>query len=311
MKIALTTILAICLLSCSGSKKAIENKTEQNNEITEAPEKTEVVEKNVSDSDDEIQETIEVVNEQGEVMGQTDSQDTVDELLNQKEQDTQHQIDSNSSHNNHELWNMLLGKHVSPKGNVDYNGFKQDSKNLSSYISALQANYLSIEEYSKAQKLAYWINAYNALTIDLILRSYPLNSIKDIQDPWDQRLWKFGDKWLNLNDIEHKILRKMDEPRIHFAIVCASESCPKLLNKAYLAKRLDEQLTIATKDFLSDASKNELSENSIKLSKIFKWFAKDFKADGSLIEFLNQYSEITINENANKRYKDYSWELND
>ena len=139
MKIALTTILAICLLSCSGSKKAIENKTEQNNEITEAPEKTEVVEKNVSDSDDEIQETIEVVNEQGEVMGQTDSQDTVDELLNQKEQDTQHQIDSNSSHNNHELWNMLLGKHVSPKGNVDYNGFKQDSKNLSSYISALQA----------------------------------------------------------------------------------------------------------------------------------------------------------------------------
>lgn len=310
MKIALTTILAICLLPCSGSKKAIENKTEQNNEITESTEKTEVVEKNISDSDDKIQETIEVVNEQGEVMGQTDSHDTVDELLNQKEQDTQHQIDSNSSHNNHELWNALLGKHVSLKGKVDYNGFKQDSENLSSYISTLQADYSSIEEYSKAQKLAYWINAYNALTIDLILRNYPLNSIKDIKDPWDQRLWKFGEKWLNLNDIEHKILRKMDEPRIHFAIVCASDSCPKLLNKAYSANNLEEQLALATKDFLSDASKNELSENNIKLSKIFKWFSKDFKTDGSLIEFLNQYSEITINENAKKSYKEYSWDLN-
>jgi hypothetical protein len=311
MKIALTAILAICLLSCSGSKKAIENKTEQNNEITESTKKTEVVEKNISDANDEIQETIEVVNEQGKVMGQTDSHDTVDELLHQKDQDTQHQIDSNSSQNNHRLWNELLAKYVSFKGNVDYNGFKQDSKNLSSYISTLQADYSSIEEYSKAQKLAYWINAYNALTIDLILRNYPLNSIKDIKDPWDQRLWKFGEKWLNLNDIEHKILRKMDEPRIHFAIICASESCPKLLNKAYSANNLEEQLSIATKDFLSDASKNELSENSIKLSKIFKWFAKDFKTKGSLIKFLNQYSEVTINENAKKSYKDYSWELND
>ena len=102
----------------------------------------------------------------------------------------------------------------------------------------------------------------------------------------------------------------MDEPRIHFAIGCASESCPKLQNKAYSANNQEEQLSIATKDFLSDASKNELSENSIKLSKIFKWFSKDFKTDGSLIEFLNQYSEITINENAKKSYKDYSWDLN-
>ena len=311
MKIALTAILAICLLSCSGSKKAIENKTDQNNETTESTKKTEVVENILSDSDDEIQETIEVVNEQGKVMKQTDSQDTVDELLNQKEQDKHHQTDSNSSDNNHELWNELLGKHVSINGNVDYNGFKQDSKDLQNYISALQADYSSIKEHSKAQKLAYWINVYNALTIDLILRNYPLNSIKDIKDPWDHRLWKFNEKWLNLNDIEHKILRKMDEPRLHFAIVCASESCPKLLNKAYSANNLDEQLTIATKDFLSDASKNELSENSIKLSKIFKWFAKDFKTDESLIEFLNQYSDITIAENAKKSYKEYSWELND
>ena len=82
--------------------------------------------------------------------------------------------------------------------------------------------------YDGKSALAFWMNAYNALTIDLILRNYPVDSIKDIKNPWDQRLWKLGDKWYNLNQIEHDILRKMDEPRIHFGIVCASFSCPKL-----------------------------------------------------------------------------------
>lgn len=291
MKIALTTILAICLLSCSGTKKAIENKTEQNNEITKTTQKTEVVEKNVSDSDDEIQETLPASSEhlkieKIEVINICVTRDLL-----------------------HSKWNQLLKKHVSESGIVNYNSFRNDRIELEAYIDDLTEN-LPIEDWGKEDKLAYWINAYNALTIDLILRNYPLNSIKDINSPWDQRLWKFGDQWLNLNDIEHKILRKMDEPRIHFAIVCASESCPKLLNKAYSANNLEEQLSIATKDFLSDTSKNELSENSIKLSKIFKWFSKDFKTDGSLIDFLNQYSEITINENAKKSYKDYSWDLN-
>ena len=125
-------------------------------------------------------------------------------------------------------------------------------------------------------------------------------------------LWKFGDKWLNLNDIEHQILRKMDEPRIHFAIVCASVSCPKLQNEAFTNDNLEEQLTNATKEFLTDNSKNRLSDNSIKLSKIFKWFGKDFKTkNSSLIDFLNQYSDITISSNAKKSYLDYNWDLNE
>ncbi len=210
----------------------------------------------------------------------------------------------------HAIFNDLLKKHVSSDGNVNYNGFKSDSKTLQSYIDLLKT-YQPIDSWTKKDKFAYWINAYNALTIDLILRNYPTKSIKDIKDPWDQRLWKLGEKWHTLNDIEHKILRKMNEPRIHFAIVCASVSCPKLQNEAFTASNLEEQLTNATKEFLTDTSKNELSKDNITLSKIFKWFKKDFEQNGSLIDFLNQYSDVSISNGAKKSYKDYNWELND
>ncbi|MEH1006147.1 DUF547 domain-containing protein [Winogradskyella sp. ECml5-4] len=210
----------------------------------------------------------------------------------------------------HTIFNALLKKYVSENGNVNYKGLKAESKTLQRYIDLLKL-YQPNDDWTKNDKLAYWINAYNALTIDLILRNYPTKSIKDIKDPWDQRLWKLGDTWQNLNDIEHKILRKMNEPRIHFAIVCASVSCPKLQNTAFTASNLDAQLTHATKEFLADTSKNELSKDNIKISKIFKWFKKDFEQDGSLIDFLNQYSDITISESAKKSYTDYNWNLND
>lgn len=212
---------------------------------------------------------------------------------------------------NHSKWSILLENHVSNNGEVNYQNLKENKAELDSYIKTLQEGYASIKTASKNQKIAYWINAYNALTIDLILRNYPLKSIKNIKNPWDQHLWQFGDKRLSLNDIEHKILRKMDEPRIHFAIVCASESCPKLQNTAFTAKNLEEQLTKATQEFLADTSKNEISENEIKLSKIFKWFKKDFEKNGSLIDFLNRYTDVTISDKAKKSYKDYSWDLND
>ncbi|APY08007.1 hypothetical protein BWZ20_06690 [Winogradskyella sp. J14-2] len=212
---------------------------------------------------------------------------------------------------NHSKWNTLVNDNVSNNGQVDYSSFKTNNADLQAYIEALQDHYPNVENASKNEKLAYWINAYNALTIDLIIKNFPLKSIKDIKDPWDQRLWKFGDKWLTLNEIEHNILRKMDEPRIHFAIVCASESCPKLQNTAFTADNLEEQLTKATKEFLADETKNSISENDLKLSKIFKWFKKDFEQGGSLIDFLNRYSDITISDNAKKSFKNYSWELND
>lgn len=212
---------------------------------------------------------------------------------------------------NNSSWTTLLENHVSNNGEVDYENFKKNKVELDNYIKTLRQDYSTLKTASKSEKLAYWINAYNALTIDLILKHYPLKSIKDIKDPWDQRLWKFGEKWLNLNDIEHNILRKMNEPRIHFAIVCASESCPKLQNTAFTAENLEEQLNKATQEFLLDTSKNEIAENELKLSKIFKWFKKDFEQDGSLIDFLNKYTAIEISDKAKKSFKAYSWELND
>ena len=210
----------------------------------------------------------------------------------------------------HTTFNDLLKENVTGKGKVDYNGFKSERAKLNSYINYL-GTHLPTSGNTKEDKLAYWINAYNALTIDLILRNPGIKSIKDISSPWDQSLWKLGDKFYDLNEIEHNILRKMNEPRIHFAIVCASVSCPKLQNEAFTATDLESQLTNATKEFLSDSSKNSLSRNKLELSRIFKWFAKDFRKDQSLIDFLNKYSDIKISQNTSVRYKDYDWSLND
>ena len=211
---------------------------------------------------------------------------------------------------NHSDWNVLLQQHVSEKGNVNYKGFKKEELKLKSYLTSL-SKHMPDDSWSKDEKMAYWINAYNAFTIQLILDNYPISSIKDIENPWDIEFINLRDKTFSLNDIEHKILRKMNDPRIHFGIVCASVSCPKLQNVAFEASNLDGQLDIAAKEFLANPARNNLSKNAIQLSKIFKWFAKDFKNEGSLIDFLNKYSEITILQNAKKSYKDYDWNLNE
>src|SRR5690606_6695573 len=210
----------------------------------------------------------------------------------------------------HSQWTAILQKYVSEDGKVDYKNLKTDKASLTKYITYLSEN-TPKDHWPKEETLAYWINAYNALTVDLILRHYPIESIKDIKNPWKQRLWKLGNKWYSLDEIEHDILREMNEPRIHFAIVCASVSCPKLQNEAYEASKLNTQLTKATKAFLNDPTKNYISQNDLELSKIFQWFTKDFKQHGSLIDFLNQYSDINISENAKTKYKDYNWRLNE
>ncbi|MBU3821033.1 DUF547 domain-containing protein [Flavobacteriaceae bacterium XHP0103] len=210
----------------------------------------------------------------------------------------------------HLQWTAILQKYVSNDGHVDYKSLKKDSSSLTKYINYLGEN-TPKDNWSNQEILAYWINAYNALTVDLILRHYPIESIKDIKNPWEQRLWKLGNTWYNLDKIEHDILRKMNEARIHFAIVCASVSCPKLQNEAYEASKLEAQLTKATKEFLNDPTKNYISHNGLELSKIFQWFTKDFKQNGSLIDFLNQYSDINISENAKIKYKEYNWSLNE
>ncbi len=210
----------------------------------------------------------------------------------------------------HKSWHNLLQKHVSPEGNVDYRGFQNDVAELDSYLSDLSSN-APTENWSKEEKLAYWINAYNAFTVKLILDNYPVASIKDISRPWDQDFFKIGGEDFDLNTIEHTILRKMDEPRIHFAIVCASASCPKLINEAYEADTLEKQLSEVTRDFLADTRRNRITPDRLELSKIFSWFDKDFKEEGTLIEFLQPYTEVKVSKKAKVSYLTYDWSLNE
>lgn len=209
----------------------------------------------------------------------------------------------------HSEWNSLATTYVSATGNVNYEGFRKNRASLIKYIDALGQN-VPDATWTKESTLAYWMNAYNAMTVDLILRNLPLASIKDIKNPWDQRHWKLGAKYYNLDEIEHQILRKMDDPRIHFGINCASFSCPPLLNEAFTAEKVDEQLDTLAKKFINDPKRNTLTSDSVEISKIFDWFKKDFKQNGSVIDYLNLYSEEQISASARIRYKDYDWTLN-
>ena len=209
----------------------------------------------------------------------------------------------------HADFNTLLAENVSADGNVNYAGIKKNWSILRRYISSL-GDTMPSAAWTTEDKLAYWMNAYNAMTIDLILRHQPIESIKDIKNPWDQRFWKLGEKYYNLDEIEHKILRKMDEPRIHFGINCASFSCPPLLNEAFTADTVDKQLDVVARKFINDSQRNTITADKLEVSEIFNWFGKDFKKQGSIIDYLNQYSNIKISENAKLRFKDYDWSLN-
>ncbi|MGB1308553.1 MAG: DUF547 domain-containing protein [Oceanihabitans sp.] len=301
----LSFLLLVLLLSSCCATKQVVNKQEK--EVTQVETKAEV--------------EVELKNEV-EVELENDVEKVLTEVKNEVEIKKDSTIVNNEFHqkltkrmstNVHLIWDELLKANVSNQGNVDYKAFKENYKKLLGYfhILNLMKSNKQFESFSRNEKLAFWINAYNAFTVDLIIRNYPVKSIKDIKDPWKQRYWKLGEKWYNLDEIEHQILRKMKEPRIHFAIVCASYSCPKLQNEAFTTAKLDTQLTNATTAFLADKNRNSITQNSLRLSKIFQWFAKDFKQDGSLIDFLNKYTEVQISSKAKKSFKTYNWNLND
>jgi hypothetical protein len=219
-------------------------------------------------------------------------------------------------------WTSLLQKHVNNDGLVDFKGFITDKEKLQSFLDTISAN-PPASNWTTNDKIAYWLNAYNAFTIKLIVDHYPVEGIKKlggkhqvifINTPWDIKFFKIGGKTMTLNRIEQWILRtEFSEPRIHFALNCASISCPKLRREAYAGNKLDEQLTQQTVEFLSDKSRNNLDAKNPKLSSIFSWYGSDMKkwSGKTLIAFINQYSEIKINEDAEINYLDYDWDLND
>lgn len=207
-------------------------------------------------------------------------------------------------------YSTFLKKYVSNAGNVNYDKIKVNKAELETItdqLTELRPN----DKWSKNEKTAYYINIYNIFTIKSIIDNYPVKSIKDISNVWDKKIIPQGKILYSLSDIENKILRKIGEPRIHFAINCASYSCPKLDNDVYLADKLDKQLDAAAKEFINDRNKNQITISEIKLSNIFDWYSSDFKEDsGSIIEFLNKYSKTTIDKKAKTRFLEYNWSLN-
>lgn len=221
---------------------------------------------------------------------------------------------------NHALWDTLVSEYVAENGDVNYKGFVKDSLKLNKYLNLLESAHPN-KSWTRDEKLAYWINAYNAFTIKLIVDNYPVASIKDIKNGipfvntvWDIKFINIEGAEYDLNNIEHNIIRpKFKEPRIHFAVNCASISCPRLRNEAYTADKLDAQLSDQTRYFLGNPKKNDLSNpNKIKLSKLFTWFSGDFKeTHKSVIDFINDYAEQKVSKDAEIEYFEYDWGLND
>ncbi|OIQ37038.1 MAG: hypothetical protein BM555_01655 [Crocinitomix sp. MedPE-SWsnd] len=208
----------------------------------------------------------------------------------------------------HKIWDELLKRHVSSSGRVDYRGFKGDSR-FNKYLIYLAANHPN-SEWNTNETMAYWINAYNAFTIKTIIDNYPVKSIMNIDKAWDKKNINLGTKTYSLSQIENDILRKMGDARIHFAINCASESCPKLLNKAFNNDNLQRYLKQTTTDFLNDESKNNFKSNPIKISKIFEWYKEDF-SKGDIISYINKHSTLNLPSDSKIEYLEYDWSLND
>ena len=209
----------------------------------------------------------------------------------------------------HTAFAELLKTYVSNSGDVNYKGIKSSESKLDEYLSELDINSIQ-SDWSQNEQLAYWMNAYNAFTIKLILNNYPVSKITDLHGgkPWDAKWINLGGKTYSLNNIEHDIIRPtFKDPRIHFAVNCAAKSCPPLLNKAYTADNVNRLLNNVTKDFVN-SSDNQISSDAVQLSKIFEWYADDF---GNIIKFLNQYSAKKIDSDAKVGYLDYDWSLNE
>lgn len=195
---------------------------------------------------------------------------------------------------------------------VDYRALKENGKLETAYqqLSSFPVKSLS----NKEEKLAFYINAYNILAIKMVLDHWPIDSIKDvgsmISPVWGKSAGDIDGKTVSLDEIENKILRTLGEPRIHFAIVCASVSCPDLRDTPYTASKLNAQLDEQVRQFLSNTEKGlRIENNSIHISKIFDWFEKDFKSVGGVEIFIRSY-KVDLPKLPLKDDLNYDWNVN-
>lgn len=238
----------------------------------------------------------------------------------------------------HQQWQALVSQHVKPINHgsssaVDYAAMQQQRTQLQSYLKQLSSiSQSQFDAWDKASQLAFLINAYNAWTVELILTKYPdIESIKDLgglfSSPWDKSVIPLLGKKRSLNDIEHKLIRGSDrynDPRIHFAVNCASIGCPALLEEAYTGTKLEQQLDAQTKRFLADTSRNYAKGDTVYLSAIFKWYGDDFtqgfagadSVEAFLLLYPNALQLNAEQQAAAKKqqldidFLDYNWSLN-
>ena len=231
----------------------------------------------------------------------------------------------------HALWTEVLKKHV--KGtNFNYGALKKDQASFQKYLTQLHAvTPAELKSWNRNQRYAFWINVYNAHTIQIIVENYPLKSIRKLDtgfglnSVFDKEFIemqphhpKGSDDKLSLNDVEHEILReRFKDARVHAAVNCASISCPPLLGEAFVALRLEKQLNAQMAAFINDSSRNEFDakRDKVKASSIFKWFGADFERDaGSVTEYLARFAapdKKVLLKTAKLSYLDYDWDLND
>ena len=215
----------------------------------------------------------------------------------------------------------LLKDHVKPvtaKGieynGVDYDAWSKDTRHAQVRDEILAKNPANLG--SKNEKLAYWINAYNVLTIDLITREGERESIKNLggtfSTPWKKHKWTIAGKEYTLDDIEHGVIRKLGEPRIHFAVNCAAKSCPDLRAEAYRPATLNAQLDEQTRLTFKNSTKGYAQvdgQNAVRVTKVMDWFDEDFNG-GDLRGWLKPYFPNVINEDTSVKFFSYDWSLN-
>ncbi len=209
----------------------------------------------------------------------------------------------------HSVWDRILILNVTKEGKVNYEGVILDSALFYQYFRSLSDN-PPTDKWSRDEKLAYWINVYNSVAMKMIIDNYPVKSINDLHNPWNQKFFRIKDNRYSLDEIEHNILRKFNEPRIHFLINCASNSSPKLWNMAYTKDNINEALENRTREFINDPSKNIITKNKISISQVFEWYKDDFN-NGDVADFINQYSNVRINTIPKNGYMKYDWSLNE
>ncbi|WP_299681326.1 DUF547 domain-containing protein [uncultured Tenacibaculum sp.] len=238
-----------------------------------------------------------------------------------------------------ENYDTILQNNVDNQGMINYKSIQENPDDLNTYLEYL-SNTIPTESWSENKKKAFWINAYNAYTIKIIIDNYPpkkkvdiekkqnsnnavsfvitntiSNSItfikKDGKDAWNYRFAKIGGKLYTLNEIEHGIIRKQfNDGRIHVGLNAASYSGPKFVNYAFTENNIDQNLEQLTRQFINDSTKNKISNTDIEISKVFEWYPEDFNM-GNIITFINKYSNVKVLSNAEIKYMNYNWKLND